>query len=180
MLKVQRRYIIRPTVSRLWIRNGLYGEWKSIKYEFYEATLKTILKTKFKFEVDDKGLWSMPFHAVEIYDIINKPLSRTEIMKQAGKALHKFSQGGFTKLSDDELRIILAYCEIVDGYRSNPQYPLEIAANCISIFINRAHIIRTLRNTYEFRNTEDNRHTCLKYYKENLKGEFSCLLQAKK
>lgn len=162
MLKVKNKYVIRPTIKTLWVYRGIGRS--SVKNEFYEATLLSILKNHFLFDIDgDK--WKMPHHAVEVYDIINKPMNAESLKKAAIKALEKFSKHGFKKLSDDDLRIILAFKHFEDPKESmRDEYPFEIACNMEKFFCDRGNIIRCLRSTFQFRDTKDNRNECLEDY----------------
>jgi hypothetical protein len=168
MLKVKNRYMIRPTIKSLWIYKG-YGR-RRIDNEFQEATLISIFKNHFLFNIDgDK--WKIPHNAVEVYDIVNKPMNAESLKKTAIKVLERFSKHGFKKLSDDDLRIILAlkhfehpnYTKRESSIRE--EYPFEIACNMEKFFRDRGNIIRCLRSTFQFRDTKDNRNECLEDYK---------------
>ena len=168
MLDKGKVYLIRPTVRQLWkIYRGCGSEWKELEYEIREAELVSLLKTRYVFRfVGDftEEKWSVPFHAVEIFSIVNKPLNAASIKVMAKLAMTKFQKGGFDSLSDDELRYIIAFLETRLLNRSNKFYPMEVAENLIFHLRRRSNIIRTLRNLYMFRNTSRNRCICINIY----------------
>lgn len=157
MLKKGNMYLIQPTIKSLWVIPPHY----KLKDVYYEAKLVSILKNHFVFFVEGfDGKCRMPFHSVEVYDIINKPMNKTSLKKLVIKTLEKFQKYGFKKMSDDDLRIILAHNQLNSHYK-NDDYAFRIASNMESYFRDRGNIIRTLRNTYRFRDTQENRKECL-------------------
>lgn len=164
-MKTGQIYLVRPTLPSIWESySGYKKAWRNLDInDFVKMRLMKILKTKFVFlECGGGSRWRMPFHAVEAYQLANKPLNEEVIAKLAKKAVEKFSKYGFVKLSDHELRFILAYLEIrFNRTWKNRIYSIEIADARVPMFNNRAAIIRTLRNTYSFRNTKENRNYCI-------------------
>lgn len=146
----------------MWKRIGPYP--RKVSYTFYEATLVAIFKNHFLFTIASfYGKWKIPCNSVEIYDIINRPLNNNTITKMAIEKLQKFSKYGFKRMSDDDLRVILAFKNITDPPSiSSYEYPAAIVSGTEKYFHDRGNIIRTLRNTFEFRDTEENRKECLK------------------
>ncbi len=166
ILEKRKRYIIRPTIPKLWVSN----HWKAdkIDYKFYDAELLSVLKTVFKFIIDGY-IWKCPLYAVEIFGLINKNcINEYFIRHSAKKCMEKFSKHGFGKMTDDELRMIVAFLQLCGGsFPVDESYPMQIVSGIISTFKNRKSIIRILRSDYNFRNTMSNRRDCLSDWKED-------------
>jgi len=162
MVKKDEYYFIRPTVFSLW-RSNDYTMFdlkkKFSKHPIKTAKLVSILKNHFVFIIDNQK-WKMPFFAVEVMRVVNNPISETLLLKQKSKILIKYCAKGFKALSTDELRILLAW-QISDRNDDRLPFALEVAANCEPCYRERGDIIRTLRSTHHFRDTQDDRD----YYK---------------
>lgn len=165
MLVRGKTYMVRPTVPQLWE----HSTWRrqKLEFKFYEAKLIAILKTVLKFAING-WIWKCPPHTIEIFDLINNPLNERAIRIAAQNCMKKFAKQGFNKMQDDELRMIVAFLQICgEGrYKSDYSYPMQIAAGVIPTFKDRASIIRILRNTYDFRNTRENRRECVRKWRD--------------
>lgn len=148
-------YFIRPTVISLWKSNDYTIFELKFKNQIKEAQLISILKNHFVFMIDEQR-WKMPFFAVEVMKVVNNPISETWLLKQKSKILTKYCVKGFRVLSTDELRTLLAW-KIFDANSDKLLFALEVAANRESCYRERGDIIRTLRNTHSFRDTQDDR-----------------------
>ena len=151
-MKVGKKYLLRPTLPKLW---NIEKIQRARNIEYFEATLKKILKKTLVFG-DGYSEYRMPPCAVEIFDVINKPINMEFFFKDVEKVLNKFSLGGFKKLTDDNLRTILAYQHWDNGVYDY-YYPLHLAAGVEEKNLTRGDIIRRLRGTFGFRDTEENR-----------------------
>ena len=158
MVKAGKNYLIMPTIVKMWKPSRGISRYyvRSLKPVYYKATLISILKKCFVFGVDDLGgHWKMPFCAVEVHNLVNKPFNIESLRELAKRNIEKFSEHGFSEMTTTDLRSILAILYLKK--RSADDTALNVATGVEKLYLDRGNVIRALRNTFRFRDTKENR-----------------------
>lgn len=129
--------------------------WRpKIDCQYYPGEMKKKFKNHIVIKLYGYGDFKVPYNAVEIYSIINKPANDVWLEKNVNPILKRFSKYGFKRLSDDSLKIILAWQYFL---RKRTEYALLLALKIERKKMSRGDIIRELRSKFRFRDTKENR-----------------------